>query len=239
MVRAQSGGPDAVADAPSVHGEQHGGTGQTATVREDLVDDDGLPASRDGGRLDELAREALTDLSGAMPRFLLAISPAIRRACRGVLGARHPDLEDTVQECLLIVARALPRYRLGTNLFGYVTKIAVRHALASRRRDVVRVRHLRVLEDMRQDLPAGRADGRESEGAGMVRDLIRRVHPTQAETLILRVVLGFSVEEIAVMTEVSVNTVKTRLRLGKDALRRLLARTTGQTRGRTGSEPQR
>jgi DNA-directed RNA polymerase specialized sigma24 family protein len=39
----------------------------------------------------------------------------------------------------------------------------------------------------------------------------------------MRVVLGFTVEEIAHATDVSVNTVKTRLRLGKKSLRKLLA----------------
>jgi RNA polymerase sigma-70 factor (ECF subfamily) len=51
---------------------------------------------------------------------------------------------------------------------------------------------------------------------------MRRLRPIQAETLIMRIVLGFSVEEIAASTDVSVNTVKTRLRLGKNALRELL-----------------
>jgi len=61
-----------------------------------------------------------------------------------------------------------------------------------------------------------------------MRDLIRRLRPVQAETLVLRVVLGFSVEEIALSTEVSVNTVKTRLRLGKKTLRQLLTVHAGQ-----------
>ena len=38
----------------------------------------------------------------------------------------------------------------------------------------------------------------------------------------MRVVLGFTVEEIALATDVSVNTVKTRLRLGKNTLRKSL-----------------
>ena len=66
------------------------------------------------------------------------------------------------------------------------------------------------------------ATRREIERAEVMRDLIRRLRPIQAETLVLRAVLGFSMEEIASLTEVSVNTVKTRLRLGKNALRRLL-----------------
>jgi DNA-directed RNA polymerase specialized sigma24 family protein len=44
----------------------------------------------------------------------------------------------------------------------------------------------------------------------------------------MRVVIGLSIEEIAEATEVSVNTVKTRLRLGKNTLRRSLVDHAGQ-----------
>lgn len=178
--------------------------------------------------LDSLARKALGKDPDAVRGFLHEVSPAILRACRGVMGAQHTDLEDTVQDCLIDVARALPSYRFEGNLLGYVTKIAVRRALASRRRSVARVRHLRLLGELHADMPlVGGA-----ETAEIVRDLIGRLRPIQAETLVLRVVLGFSVEEIATMTEVSVNTVKTRLRLGKTALRSLLVWQAGKSSGK-------
>ncbi len=179
--------------------------------------------------LDSLARAALGREPDAVQGFLLAISPAIRRACRGVMGAQHADLEDTLQDCLIEVTRALPSYRFEGSLVGYVTKIAVRRALVSRRRSVARGRHLQMLEDLHDEVPVPGASAREIERAEVMRDLIRRLNPIQAETLVLRVVLGFSVEEIAHSTEVSVNTVKTRLRLGKNALRRLLVWRAGKT----------
>ena len=175
-----------------------------------------------------MAREALGQEPAAVRRFLLAVSPAIRRACRSVMGAQHTDLEDTIQDCLIDVTRALPGYRFEGNLFGYVSKIAVRRALVSRRRNTARVRHLQLLEDLHDGLPVADANAREIERAELMRDLIRRLRPIQAETLVLRVVLGFSVEEIASLTEVSVNTVKTRLRLGKNTLRGLLVLQAGK-----------
>ena len=184
----------------------------------------GVDPAPQAGRasLDTLAREALGQEPAAVRRFLLAVSPAIRRACRSVMGPQHTDLEDTIQDCLIDVTRGLPGYRFEGNLFGYVSKIAVRRALVSRRRSVARVRHLQLLEDLHDGLPVADATAREIERAELMRDLIRRLRPIQAETLVLRVVLGFSVEEIAQLTEVSVNTVKTRLRLGKNTLRGLL-----------------
>ncbi len=179
-------------------------------------------AKAEPAALDALAHEALGQEPDAVQRFLLAVSPTIRRACRGVIGAQHADLEDTIQDCLIQVARALPSYRFEGSLLGYVTKISVRRALAWRRRNVARVRHLQVLEDLHDEVPVLDASVREIERAEVMRDLIRQLSPIQAETLVLRVVLGFSIEEIAQSSEVSVNTVKTRLRLGKNALRRLL-----------------
>jgi RNA polymerase sigma-70 factor (ECF subfamily) len=191
----------------------------------------GVDPAPQAGRasLDTLAREALGQEPDAVRRFLLAVSPAIRRACRSVMGAQHTDLEDTIQDCLIDVTRALPGYRFEGNLFGYVSKIAVRRALVSRRRNTARVRHLQLLEDLHDGLPVADANAREIERAELMRDLIRRLRPIQAETLVLRVVLGFSVEEIASLAEVSVNTVKSRLRLGKNTLRGLLVLQAGKT----------
>ena len=175
----------------------------------------------DPTHLDALAREALAQGPEAVRRFLLAVAPAIGRACRGVMGARHIDIEDTVQECFVDVTRGLPYYRFEGNLLGFVTKIAVRRALMSRRRSVARIRHLQLL-DLHDESPVADANAGDIEGAEVMRDLIRRLRPIQAETLVMRVVLGFTVDEIALATDVSVNTVKTRLRLGKKTLRKLL-----------------
>jgi RNA polymerase sigma-70 factor (ECF subfamily) len=100
---------------------------------------------------------------------------------------------------------------------------------------VARIRHLQLLDELHDELPVADANVGEIERAEVMRDLIRRVRPIQAETLVMRVVLGFTVEEIALATDVSVNTVKTRLRLGKKALRKLLtwhAWQTGKEGGR-------
>ena len=110
-----------------------------------------------------------------------------------------------------------------------VTTIAINRALASRRRSAVRFRRLQLLEDLHDGPPLVDANAAEIERTEVLRDLIHRVRPIQAETLVMRVVLGFSMEEIALATDVSVNTVKTRLRLGKKTLRELLTRHAWET----------
>jgi len=53
-----------------------------------------------------------------------------------------------------------------------------------------------------------------------VRGLIQTLPEEQAETLALRVVLGFSLEEVAEATGVPLNTVRSRVRLAKTALKK-------------------
>ena len=55
-----------------------------------------------------------------------------------------------------------------------------------------------------------------------VRDLLARLPHDQAEVLALHVVLGHSLPEVSQSTSIPLNTVKSRLRLAKQALRRHL-----------------
>ena len=53
--------------------------------------------------------------------------------------------------------------------------------------------------------------------------LLGEIPEAQAETLALRVALGHSIDEVAAITRAPINTVRSRLRLGKDALRARIA----------------
>jgi RNA polymerase sigma-70 factor (ECF subfamily) len=180
----------------------------------------------DGGgaaALNAMAKEAIGKDPGAVRRFLTRIAPTIRRVCRGAMGRDHPDLEDAIQDCLFETMRALPRYRFEGNVIHYVAKISIRLAIAARRRGTARSGKLQALDEQ----PPAADLQHESSGAGieiseLVRQIVSNLSRNQAETLILRMLLGFSIEEIASITAVPINTVKTRLRLGKKTLRRRL-----------------
>jgi RNA polymerase sigma-70 factor (ECF subfamily) len=61
------------------------------------------------------------------------------------------------------------------------------------------------------------------EQQALLRGLLEDLPEPQADALTLRVLFELSIEQIARASGVSVNTVKTRLRLAKDALRRRIA----------------
>jgi RNA polymerase sigma factor (sigma-70 family) len=190
-----------------------------------------LPIADDEGRRDDpaagvdpLAVTVIAAQAGeeaAIRRFLEGIASTVRRTCRAVLGADHPDLDDTMQESLLASIKALPQYRHDGDIRHYVARITLRLAIVARRRRATHWRQHNPL-DMNQAAPGASASGEgwSNEELDLVWRILDTLTSVQSEALLMRVVFGFSVEEIAAKTGVSPNTVKTRLRLGKNALRR-------------------
>jgi RNA polymerase sigma-70 factor (ECF subfamily) len=138
------------------------------------------------------------------------------------MGRHHPDLEDAIQDCLVDVVRALPQFRFESDVAHYVTKISLRRSIAARQRARARSTRLATMDAHDRRFPSF-DDGTEAR-ADLVRNLLDELNQEQANVLRLRLMLGHSIGEIACITGVSQNTVKTRLRLGKIQLRRWLER---------------
>jgi RNA polymerase sigma-70 factor (ECF subfamily) len=171
--------------------------------------------------LAQMAKESQAGDTEATRRLLHALAPIVRRTCRGVLGADHPDIEDALQDSLVEIVDALPQYRFEGKFLHYVTKISLRVAIAAKRRSAARSKQLDTLDAVDAwDLAHSPAGAIELERAALVRQFVDELPRVQAEAITLRVVLGFSMEETAAIAGVSMNTVKTRIRLGKSALRR-------------------
>jgi RNA polymerase sigma-70 factor (ECF subfamily) len=178
------------------------------------------------GRHDELEALALRAHTGdpvAMRTFVTAIGPQILRVVRRVLGPNHPDVEDAVQESAFAVLGALERYRGESTVVHFACRVAVRTAMTVRRRESAVKRRapgdrvdLDAIADGRPG-PDAEAEGRAS--AELVRELVATLPEAQAEALALHCVLGFTVSEIAATSGLSIETVRSRLRLARHALR--------------------
>jgi len=172
--------------------------------------------------LNDSAMEALRGDTLAVQRFLEAIAPLVRKICQGILGRENQELEDTIQDCLIAVMRALPRFRFESEVSHYVTKITMRLAILSRQRARARSKQYLVMNS--RILRLASAEDEEKARADLVRHLLDDLSEAQATVLLLHLMLGHSINEIACITGAPVNTVKTRLRLGKNTLRRWLER---------------
>lgn len=174
------------------------------------------------GPLVALARDAAKGDFAAMSKLLRAVGPKLVAVVRAILGAGHPDLDDVVQQTLIGFVQGLPSFRGECDPTGYGRVIAVRTAIAVRKRG--RVHNARHDASADADaMPTMQASPGEDISAhrrkNLIRGLLDELPPEQGEALAMRVVLGCSLEEIALESGVPVNTVRSRLRLGKERLR--------------------
>lgn len=165
--------------------------------------DDPLAAARAGDRR-------------AVERLLADVFPRVMRTCRGILGATA-QAEDACQESLIELVRALPRFRGEGSINGYATRITIRTAMRLRRASPRAL----ALDDAREPVsPGEQAEDSVTGGRRrrVLRELLDELPSEQAETVALRFLLGHSLDEVAAITETPRNTVRSRLRLAKNAM---------------------
>jgi RNA polymerase sigma-70 factor (ECF subfamily) len=169
-----------------------------------------------------LARAAAQGDSAATGQLLRTLAPRLGRVVRAVLGGGHPDLDDAIQQSLIGLVQALPAFRGDCEPLGYATIIAVRTAVATRKRS--RSDQSRREDGVEADLMEGHHPSPGDEAAAahrkeLLRGLLDDLPSEQAEALAMRVVLGWSIKEIAAHSGAPLNTVRSRLRLAKEALK--------------------
>lgn len=168
-----------------------------------------------------LAERAARGDTEAMAGLLRVLAPGMIRTAQALLSRSHPDVDDVAQQSMIALVQALPGFRGECSPAHFANSIVTRFALAARRRDAKKA--------TRTD-DAVEVDGLFSETRSAVeqvlaerrrvaiRELLSLLPEAQAETLALRVVLGLSLSEVAAATQVPLNTVRSRIRLAKEAL---------------------
>ena len=172
--------------------------------------------------LAELLVDANAGDRDKLGRILAATAPAVLAVVRVILGSDNPDVPDVAQESLLAVKDALRSFRGEASLTQYARQIAVRTALAARRGRGARDR---LLERFRRESASW-------DGADPTEDPVMRARRTaafrgllddlpeeQAETFALRVVLDYSLDQVAEATGAPINTVRSRVRLAREKLK--------------------
>jgi RNA polymerase sigma-70 factor (ECF subfamily) len=170
-----------------------------------------------------LAREVGAGSSAAIDPLLKAVGPHVLRVVRAVLGSAHPEVEDIVQESLLGFLRALGAFRGDSSVTHFAARIAFRHALEARRRARSVGGWLSQYQNMNSlDAPSPPSPSdllAMDRRRALLFDLLDELPKAQADALLLRAVLGLSVSEIAADAGCPEETIRSRLRLAKNALR--------------------
>lgn len=184
------------------------------------------PPSPEGRRDDlaELARAVTDGDKAALRTFLAQVVPQLLRVARRVLGPEHPDLEDVAYEAAYAVVEGLPRFRGEGTVLHFACRVAVLTAMNVRRRDAAQKR-ARVGAACDPDSIDTKARDPEEQAllgalSPIVRELLDTLPEALAEALALHVMLGYTVQEVAEQTGAPLETVRSRLRLAKQALRK-------------------
>ncbi len=181
--------------------------------------------------LDGLVPAVLRGEAEAIRELVRGVGPRVLRVVRQVLGARHPEAEDVMQDAVFGVIEALPHFRGESGVLHFASRVALLTAMNARRRLRLRERHS-------SELGPDGLDAFQAPGASPIVDLAsrRRRHaveellnelpPAQAEALAMHLILGFTIAETAESCGVPPNTVRSRLLSAKAALKRRVTEST-------------
>jgi RNA polymerase sigma-70 factor (ECF subfamily) len=174
-----------------------------------------------------VAREAAAGDVDAMQQLLIAVGPAVHRVARTILGVSNAEAADAAQESLVAFATSLERFRFESGVLHFACRVALNVSISVRRKAAAAGT---ALQSFRGEGPARARPAVHSDEdlaarqrRDTVRELLDTLPPAQAETLALRFVLDCSLREVAEATGVPENTVRSRLRLAKEALQQRIA----------------
>jgi RNA polymerase sigma-70 factor (ECF subfamily) len=189
------------------------GLGRSRPASELGAEDDLLP----------LAEAAAGGDREAAKTLLTVLGPHLLRVVRRVIGANHPDVEDVTQECAVELVSALPRFRRQSSVKHFACRVALLTAMNARRRLRTRKREFTDRTDVEADETEGLEAPPDAQAASraslaILREVCDDLPRAQSEVLALHCALGYTVSEVAAICGVPLETVRSRLRLGKQAL---------------------
>lgn len=187
-----------------------------------------------GGMADmELARCCAAGDAQAVRHLVSSNNQRLFRTAWSILKNRQ-EAEDVLQSCYANAFAAIGKFEGRSSLTTWLTRIAINEALARKRTQERRRRHLEaegvdVLETYREQLAKGsHAPNPEAEAAReQLRSILERAVSDLPENFrtvfVLHEVEGLSVEDTAEALEIPTGTVKTRLMRARRKLQQALA----------------
>lgn len=141
------------------------------------------------------------------------------------LASDDPDAEDYAQLAILEVLRSAGNFRGECSLERWADRIVVRTAMRHIKRRRWRGNVVALDPDVeRQPQRTGRDEPERRQVSRRLAEVLGGLSPERRAVVMLQLVYGHSIAEIAEITASKPNTVRDRLRLGRKQLRKVLAR---------------
>ena len=166
----------------------------------------------------DLARQAAADAPGAREAVLRRVLDRVRASVYYLAG-RDRDVDDMVQLALLDVLAATGTYRGEAPLERWADRIAVRSALKRLGRRRRREQIVTLPGDPPAERPAESEEGLlRRELRGLLIEHLGKLSEERRTVVLLHLVHGYTVQEVADATQSPVNTVRDRLQTGRKQL---------------------
>jgi RNA polymerase sigma-70 factor (ECF subfamily) len=176
----------------------------------------------------ELMSDVAAQNAGAQRKLSLRLIARVRRLAR--VFVRHAaDADDAAQEALIEILKAAPSYRGESSIERWSDRIAIRTSLRVAR-SLRRTGKLLDGAMSPDELPIVGKDFESSEMLTHIRTHMDRLAEPRREVLLLRCVMGYSIEEVGELTGASPNTVKDRLLRAREEIRQMIRRENAQVR---------
>ncbi|MEM9192181.1 MAG: sigma-70 family RNA polymerase sigma factor [Myxococcota bacterium] len=173
--------------------------------------------------LSDLVERTVMGDEPAARRLFNAVSPIFARAGLRTVGANGPELEDFMQDASLRFFRSLDAFRAESHVRRYAYKIAM-HVATDWIRDRRAKKRTGIKTEFRDDIRAPGNPEAELHRRRIGELLSSTLRGPQLEAFVLRNILGCSIAEIAELAGIPEETVRSRIRLAKNTLRRKLDR---------------
>ncbi|MEM1033410.1 MAG: sigma-70 family RNA polymerase sigma factor [Myxococcota bacterium] len=172
--------------------------------------------------LESWVRPAVRGDVAASRRLFDGLLPVFLRVGVRLLGRHSSELDDFVQDAALRFFQGLPAYRGDSGLRWFAYRVATFTATDWIRNRTAAKRAAAHEDDVLVAVSAsGPSDpARRRDHLDVVAALARSLNEDQLETLVLRAVFGFRIADIAEQMSVPVDTVRSRLRVAKQRIRR-------------------
>jgi DNA-directed RNA polymerase specialized sigma24 family protein len=189
--------------------------GASAAVRQKTLED---PA--DFPRMALLVRAAQAGDIAAVDAIIAFLTPTVLHVIRALWGTQREDVETMTRDVLVSIVTALPTWDGECTLLHFATRIAARRAAAASPPAQGTVWHrLGMLGRGRWISPTPWEEQLAERRRALLRTFFGELPEDQGETLVLRLALGYSLREIALISKTPVTVVRNQLRLAKEALR--------------------
>ena len=179
----------------------------------------GLDQPADFPRMALLVRAARKGDAAAVDAIVAVLTPVVLHVIRALWGTRRRDVETMTRDTLVSIVTALPEWRGECTLLHFATRIAARRAAAAPAEPRGPLERLGDLVFRRWAMSTPWNEKLADRRRSLLRSFFTDLPETQGEAVVLRLALGYSLQEIALISTTPVPVVRNRLRLAKEALR--------------------